>query len=104
MTEINDHIATRRQIDLDTFKVTYICGSCRGKVECSLKSAVLRKDLGQYCGDPGKTGSITVILNTLPVIDRDYWKTQVNYALSSLEAAVSVIEQDPKWYWRLDRR
>ena len=34
MTEINDHIATRRQIDLDTFKVTYICGSCRGKVEC----------------------------------------------------------------------
>ena len=78
MTEINDHIATRRQIDLDTFKVTYVCDSCREKVECSLRSAVLRKDLGQYCGNTGKTALMMVHLNSLPVIDRDYWKEKVN--------------------------
>ncbi len=82
MTEISDHIATRRQIDFDTFKVTYVCGSCEEKVECSLKSAVLRKDLGQYCGDTHKTGLMFVLLDSLPVIDRDYWKGLVDWTFN----------------------
>ena len=74
-----DQIATRRKIDFDTSKVVYVCSSCHEEVECSLKSAVLRKDIGQYCGDTGETGLMMVNVNTLPVLDREFWKEKVNF-------------------------
>ena len=59
-----DQIATRRKIDFDTSKVVYVCGSCHEEVKVSLKSAVLRKDIGQYCGDTKKQGMLLVKINT----------------------------------------
>tara|TARA_R100001244_G_scaffold23180_1_gene23977 strand:+ start:186 stop:455 length:270 start_codon:yes stop_codon:yes gene_type:complete len=76
----DDHhqIATRRKINFDTFNVTYVCGSCQQDVECSLSSAVMRKDIGQYCADTRAMAMMLVKLNTLPQLDRDFWKEKVN--------------------------
>ena len=77
-----EEVGIRRRIALDTVGVTYVCSACNVAVEgVSLKEVILRKDIGSYCGDMGTRAIMNVKINTLPVIDREFWQGLVNVSI-----------------------
>ena len=68
-----------REIHLSSWKVDYVCESCKDEVRTTLGWAVARKDFGTFCATKQVHNSqMLVRLKSLPEIGRDYWKTRVN--------------------------